>query len=126
MIKPQDLRIGNLVIDCQEVKTINKDHFYEDEYCNNLQGVYPIPLTKEWLVRLGFEKRKRFDKVKHGESVFTWNKGYDFILNLEKFDNEDSFCVCFKYQNTTMFIRSVNQLQNLYFSLTNKELTIKP
>ena len=69
----------------------------------------PIPLTEEWLVKFGFEKLEGWDDMYYFQignfQVYEYNvSGYDY----------DGFN-----------IKHVHQLQNLYFALTNKELTIK-
>jgi hypothetical protein len=69
--------------------------------------ILPIPLTEEWLLKLGF--------IKHvSQSIwYTLNK-----VDVWFFDG--------KYVNDIdVEIKYVHQLQNLYFALTNEELTMK-
>jgi len=65
-----------------------------------------IPLTEEWLVRLGF-------KFKNGYG-YTFVRGY--VTKSDKYWIYHDICVKINY---------VHQLQNLYFALTGTELTYK-
>ena len=68
----------------------------------------PIPLTEEWLVKFGFEENS---------TSFTNSIAYPCIVKLKNQSN------CIFYNS--LQIKHVHQLQNLYFALTNEELTIK-
>jgi len=75
----------------------------------------PIPLTEEWLLKFGFEKRD-------GEVP----ENIDFVFKgfwIEQQTDVDDF-ICL---NTEPFVsvKYVHQLQNLYFALTGEELTLK-
>ena len=81
----------------------------------------PIPLTQEWLINFGFEKREEvenanFVKFGLGENPIT----KDWIVLIKHFVDDNIFF----YNNGFHTIKSVHQLQNLYFSLANKELTL--
>lgn len=71
----------------------------------------PISLTEEWLERLGF-KGYRLRIKSDLESVLRWN-GHGVGL------------ICNSLYQIGKDCRQVHQLQNLYFSLTGEELTIK-
>jgi hypothetical protein len=125
-MKAQDLRIGNLVnydtaegdvlpnvIDWQDLKWLS-----EDEQGFNLVH-NPIPLTEEWLLKLGF-------KIYKDPETFYYEIKFDKIANYK-------FCISRKigfgifYYETNFSItqiNSVHSLQNLYFALTNEELTL--
>ena len=84
----------------------------------------PIPLTEDWLLKMGFKKASDNCYIK------TYPNNCDFIL----FDWLTPIAVSngFKegdyyyfFHRTAHTIRYVHQLQNLYFSLTGNELTIK-
>lgn len=79
-----------------------------------LFSVTPIPLTEEWLLKTGFKKDG--SKYLHGgggrKSLIIWEGLYVFFFS--DFSGHDS-----------IKITHVHQLQNLYFALTGKELTIK-
>jgi hypothetical protein len=69
----------------------------------SLDDIEPIPLTEEWLLRLGFNG---------------WDKGnFTMVLSNGNF-------IEFGYV-IAKNIKHVHQLQNLYFALTNEELTIQ-
>jgi len=65
----------------------------------------PIPLTEEWLLRFGFDKKDRVINGNFNIGVLYYNGGIDYF----EFD--------------VTHIKHVHSLQNLYFSLTQKELT---
>jgi len=66
----------------------------------------PIPLTEEWLLNFGYTKE---------DSNF-WNLGH--IV----WEYDGGVFICNKNGIT---LKYVHQLQNLYFALTGRELTIK-
>lgn len=133
IMKVNELRIGNLVYDeqnrCYEIESIITDrikntiqlNLIDESGCGieNAVNVTPIPLTEEWLEKLGFKKGFK-DNWYHKES----NEYFNFLRPLSKcstchvesgnFDDIDGIPI--KY---------VHQLQNLYFALTGEELTIK-
>ena len=85
----------------------------------------PIPLTEEWLVKFGFVKDEYdwcsicfFTDYKELAEKMTISinlKSYRCAM----FENEDE-SACY----TSKIMKHVHQLQNLYFALTNEELTI--
>ena len=79
-----------------------------------LDELKPIPLTEEWLVRFGFVYCKNYDEYRYKEKT-NW-------FGIFKSENDDWL---FEKPNmSSVVLTSVHQLQNLYFSLTNEELTI--
>jgi hypothetical protein len=118
MIEARELRIGNYTYPFDDIhlvsdKTIFRDSIkvcYKDfENTNNIQ---PIPLTEEWLLRLGFER----EESRFGSHFYT----NDFSLYTSK---EGSLCFC--YDNYLKHIHYVHQLQNIAFALTGEELELK-
>ena len=107
-MKAQELRIGNLFID-EKSKTIisvigltEQIITFSGHFKNDWQAK-PIPLTEDWLRKLG---------VKDSVWVFElFNNGGEFHISTENGD--------------WIFINYVHQLQNLYFALTGDELSIK-
>lgn len=73
----------------------------------------PIPLTEEWLVRMGFEKYSDGGELK-GIDCFYCKGKLKGAISLPNF-----------MFNGFIQIKHVHQLQNLYFALTGEELTIK-
>jgi len=136
-MKATELRIGNYVWDDYSGKMIvsailESSAVYlrktiklpSGEYL--IQNIEPIPLTEEWLLKFGL---KIIDNDYEGGYDFTEYKGRlweNIILQTEdKFYyfihiDQDNF-----YSHTMIEIKYVHQLQNLYFALTNEELTIK-
>jgi hypothetical protein len=77
---------------------------------DNAEWYFPIPLTEEWLVKFGFERK--------GNSYY---KGEDFDVFLSKSGhqaslNEHPLPSCIEY---------IHQLQNLYVDLFEEKLTFK-
>lgn len=124
-MKANELRIGNLLSFSGEPVAINAGFIHDCDYWNknperqdavSFENVEPVPLTDEWLERFGFEK---------DEESSSWSK----IVSMPQFDY--CFEISNKYQEffqpdfLSIDIKYVHQLQNLYFALTGKELTIK-
>jgi len=114
-----ELRIGNMVkkyfTEYGYSKICEIDITDFNDILNNVIKVEPIPLTEEWLLKFGFEKRKKLI----GLLVFS-KSGFDlhFVNGKWEFYVMGSSCILTE-------IEYVHQLQNLYFALTNEELTIK-
>jgi hypothetical protein len=137
MIQANELRIGNLV----EYPNWNRNDtpayfkirdIYTDDRkigltngiiqipSTKLDHIKPIPLTEEWALKLGFINthdgnfHKGYDLAinYNGNHVisFVWNKVLDWYIKY----NGDIY----------RRIKSVHQLQNLYFALTGQELKI--
>lgn len=118
-MKATELRLGNLFINSQggiqEVTTAHLEYLLNDSFEPNNEGMNPIPLTEEWLLKFGFDKTK--DRRKYvgyiGEYFFykeneTWR--------IELGGRDETILIEIKY---------VHQLQNLYFAMTGDEPTIK-
>jgi len=116
MIDARDLRIGNLVY-----SPMMNDNFkisnLTDEYNPTCQ---PIPLTEEWLVRLGFQKESKeyFIKINNHSNLLlfysTFHDKYYYFADVER-----------RQYNSTLPMLYVHQIQNLYYSLTGQELEMK-
>lgn len=104
MIDPEELRIGNYlnVIGITPVK-ITAAHILAISLGDSQYS--PIPLTDEWLVNMGFNKRSP--------------EGYWYDLNRISIN-----IPTIEYKNNWIEInlQYVHQLQNLYFALTGEEL----
>src|SRR6185437_5636853 len=133
MIEAKDLRIGNWVLDQDNIPckisvlySEQKNKFegwdvlkrcYEIEL-PNLDSIYlsdtiePIPLTKRYFIECGF-------KYGHGKFNEWWEYGELRVyreIGVKKNLFEESF--------HKARVSYVHQLQNLYYALTNKELEI--
>ena len=117
MIKASDLRIGNLVISSSKIIAIESiDKYgvnvfycrdYGEEYWCLHDNLTPIPLTEEWLLKFGFEKSIIGMRL----NVFLFSDGVMCIP-----DGQEA--------RELPHIKYVHQLQNLFFALTDKELTV--
>jgi hypothetical protein len=108
-MKANELRLGNLVIDGHDVEVVN--YRMIEMLVKNQAEFDPIPLTEEWVEKFGFhfkgDDEYRLDGEYHLEKE---SRGaYDFYF-------VDGWLGTIKY---------VHQLQNLFYALTRKELTIK-
>ena len=94
----------------------NESDWYALGECTlSLENIEPIPLTKEWLLKLGFDNRYE----SHWKSTYSDGFGaWDFIL--QKPTEERNY-----YWYEFAKIEYLHQLQNLYFALTGEELIIK-
>ena len=126
MIKPEELRIGSIVtgqLPNGEKCTLYTYSIspYGSEYADDKGMVMlyintmiePIPLSEEWLGRLGFEQH-----------MFTWEKER-FSLMLRKVQSGEIWIENQEGFRDAEHVKHVHQLQNLYFALTGEELTVK-
>lgn len=125
-IKPQDFRLGNILnVRCVSDECKGLDDFtpwqiniynLKDIVDENTDFEYkPIELTEEWLLKFGFNKSGEDDLYIHTNSYTNGLSYYDDTLH---------FCVEGE-SHPIYHIQYVHQLQNLYYSLTGSELTIK-
>jgi hypothetical protein len=134
-MKASELRIGNWVevegfcctvseLNITDVTITNHVAYENDVFCLLGNGVEPIPLTEEWLLKFGFVKDAQIFDIQYYEKQFL--KAATLSIQL---------CngICEKrnagigYDLEWIFIGDiiyVHQLQNLYHALTGKELTI--
>ena len=146
MIDVKELRIGNYVQD-DKGKEIEVDAtlFVADMDPNgyfDLSDCLPIPITPEWLERLGFENSTIGDEFIMGSITLRVNKSTEDRMLVCAGQNDGDYGVILetkiikksrskyppqeaKYYGTPYF-KYVHQLQNLYFALIGKELQINP
>ena len=122
-MKVTELRINNWVQFKHTetpVRVILGDFVMAREYKDErLDDYEPIPLTEEWLVKFGFEKKQnKFDN--------RWDNEYGFEIEVQ--GDKYAYCVWDESApHLTTFLghcKYVHQLQNLYFALTGEELTL--
>lgn len=144
MIKPEELRIGNLLHhknDLCKVEAITFDRFIQHSILNNDNNntIYgepvdcfkPIPLTEEWHEKFGvkynnplseyvykIERKNNFDLSIIFGGDYVWIKQSD-----DKPINSNIVTVWNK--DLTKRGMYVHEWQNLYYTLAGKELTIK-
>ena len=126
-MKSKELRIGNYVIYNSEVVKVNSVGrvylSHKKKYVSHkilVKDYLEIPLTEDWLVKFGFEekdsRKNRFINRADFELEFQGDKVAYCVWGGEDAPHLTQFFGHCKY---------VHQLQNLYFALTNEELTIK-
>lgn len=120
-MKASELRIGNWLnwfstYHCNGY--FDKQLEIEDFTQTDLSSARPIPLTEEWLLKFGFEKKLNCSNMIYyilaDKCLLEYNLTHN-IADIVKKVNLDLF----------IDIKHVHQLQNLYFALTNEELTLK-
>lgn len=138
----KELRIGNYVQG--DTLSIPREEIFSDGImCVTAYGIYliddgqidfePIPLTEDWLIKFGFTK-----KEKDGEYGYIyyipicdynytverdWNKYSSHFFGHEYTDcpnEKDDYII----HQISFDLRYVHQLQNIYFSLTERELKL--
>jgi hypothetical protein len=132
----KDFRIGNYLkydLGICTVRGTTKDAIWlNDEggpvLLDGFMNIGPIPLTEEWLLKFGFEAtQNKWFQINYFTDCNESSEKMGLLINLVSnrcgmidTDNDDGVSVM-----TSNRIYYVHQLQNLYFALTNEELTIK-
>ena len=132
----KELRIGNFIrlkengniFDVQIVGTrcesidVYNNGIYTSYFKNIDYYLDSIPLTEEWLLKFGFER------VMPTENFYD-NDGYAYELNYwGRIALKNGVLISDEYyflDGLDFDIKYVHELQNLYYALTKKELTIK-
>lgn len=119
-MKASELRIGfyymyNGSVFEMDRTTLSRILILGDEY-----EYEPIPLTEEWLIKFGF----KFDVNKGGE--YEGQKFEDRPLWYLKRPDDSRFCVYLDLKTCYVSIpcEFVHELQNAFFTVERKELTI--
>lgn len=122
-MKAEGLRIGNYVKrnftldgDSEITKITGFDLWHSEKLddVNHLvewKSLEPIPLTEEWLVKLGFDKSRS-----------TRNLLFDYIIYFER--QGDSLYLCNNQTKVQYLIEFVHEAQNIHLDLTGEELTV--
>lgn len=137
-----ELRIGNLVdlgnriakvIEIGHLACVVVDLEETQDTLEDYERTKPIPLTEEWLLKLGFEKIEnklseswyelKYLSNEHEPMITSW---VSILINTETW----SCVICDEFPeeigaNTKTKIEYVHQLQNLYFALVGEELNFK-
>lgn len=113
-MKANELRIGNYVFENGKIKIL---YSISAETAKDYSKVKSIPLTKEWLTRLGFRKRNDCEWIYEKFPILV-NCGNHNLVHIIATENTFTMPVQIGGYN-------VHQLQNLYFSLTGEELQIE-
>ena len=118
-MKATELRIGNyytygFIKDLTKWDLTEFAEIYSDP--EELKYWEPIPLTEEWLLKLGFDE----------DSIGHWwiNEEDDFYGFVNR--GEDGFMLVIAgEEHKETYVKHVHQLQNLYHALTGEELVTK-
>lgn len=127
-ISARDLRIGNWLHHTwyKRPSQVNASAILSIEQGSN--NYSPIPLTPELLERCGFVKDGDFDN----HSIDYYRKGCIHI----QFPNYEDWDICYVWRDNVIdekgmrkqydiVLKSLHQLQNLYYALTTIELDVK-
>ena len=126
----RELRQGNYVLQTNNVDYDDHDNdFLPDNiltvgkhlFTYDHKDIKPIPLTEEWLLNLGFELNKNKNYINYIIIVEDYYHSVEWDKQETKFRYSDDKSNAWCY--TIRHIEYLHQLQNLYFALTNKELT---
>ncbi len=127
MIQANELRIGNNILLLGEVCTIEcisnlpkrKEMYWiktKEFIDTKIIHFKPIPLTEEILLKC----ETRFNGIRHRAEIWIQGECFEFIVDKDKFHLEFTGGEGVSYSKPIYFL---HQLQNLYFALTNEELT---
>ena len=125
----KDLRIGNWIKSKNSLLPelpynewqITEEYFIEMLSKEDLSNYSYIKITEKWLIKLGFKQNNNLGSYTVGSFKFHTQrpKAKD-----DKFTLVTEVYFCEKRVLIVGGMKHVHQLQNLYFALTNTELTI--
>ncbi len=114
MIPQYELRIGNWIM------KNNSGEYYQIrkgiDIDNNSKSFLPVPITPEVLAKCGFAFHDYFKLWQKNKTIT--GTGPDMELD------RDFWVLNFSHQRIGVELKSLHQLQNLYFLLKGKELEI--
>lgn len=118
-LSANELRIGNLISyfnnDVLKVSAVFENGIHDEQYNGyEYNDIHPILLTDEWLSKCGFAKEDENNFILHQNNIY-------FRVHRNLISGE---FMCKLVNNYSFLIKSVHNLQNLYFSITNVELTV--
>lgn len=148
MVKANELRIGNNLIYSNDerlkpelrgklLKVTADDILFLSQ--NDVEHVQSIPLTEEWLVKLGFKKQSwnqfdyRFDHVSGKICGYVIDNVWCLIpapggakpVFFGRRNTDPRKLLAWNFEQTGYPPGTVHQLQNLYFALTGEELEVE-
>lgn len=131
-MEAKELRIGNYIdlngtivkVAGVDAKKMVKHYLPETKQVvskmeNRVSNFKPVPITEEWLFKLGFEVKTQVATRCPFECLV--KSGVSLITNSKKLIRFGYSGYCGSGEKE---IKHVHQLQNLYFALTGKELEI--
>lgn len=112
-MEAKDLRIGNYVhvdLSIDDIEVVKLKIGDLASFAIGLRDLFPIQITEEWLIKFG------------GNCVIV--EGYPIYyvnpFDIEYYENESVLIM----GNSSVKIKYVHQLQNLYYALTGEELVL--
>ncbi len=123
-MKNTEIRIGNLINRNGLIVTVDEQTFWDMK--NNPEQYNPLPITEEWLIKLGFVVTDDY-----GDQVYYAVKGYGNRHFYVCLDHEQiAFGLSVFNEITGIFwddekLQYIHQLQNLYWCLCSIELCLK-
>lgn len=135
MLEANELMIGNYVY-TKHIVTCKYDNVRKvsETILVNLSRekdyLKPIPLTEEWLIKLGFKKLDGGCLIFQKGIYEIWSNTADLkewsLRRIVGDKNEGSYGETLNCMvNVHNKVYTVHQLQNIYYSLTGEQLTIK-
>jgi hypothetical protein len=119
-MKASGLRIGNSIMQDDDFVFVT---WWRLELMENNKIEYkPIPLTVDWLLKLGFDKLENDIPTYFKCFGNLIEDDYEYSFNIYVDSEQNHFITIF---GRKIIIKYIHQLQNLYFALTEEELTIK-
>lgn len=122
VLDAKELRIGNFVYCKIYDKQIKMESFFGLCNIESRPDLFePIALTEEWLIKLGFTW-----SIAH-QGFF--KKDFYYVIDFYETYPKVEGCIAFLNKNhrngeKLLSVKYVHQLQNLYFALTQSELTV--
>jgi len=128
-MKSTELRIGNRINIHNRVEIVRSIYhngdIQTDRYItsvdNNINIPSGIPLTEEWLIKLGFTKEDIHDEGGFVDYRYELEKGVQYFVSLWASENLDIV----NHVNSSTDLEYLHQLQNLYYALCGEELIMK-
>jgi hypothetical protein len=130
-MKASELRIGNFVKGkemnvCWTVEAIDSNSIFSFGKWRSLDAFEPIPLTEEFLLKFGFVSSMPYEFF----TKWTFQNNNSRIKGWVLFFFNGKICRRYLGKKNSIYwnkikIHHVHQLQNLYYALTGKELTLK-
>ena len=132
MIQASDLRIGNFVQLIPQNKTYRVKITTLRRISDGKHFVSPIELNEMWLINFGFKKEDKKETPFHSNFYSMCLFDYKYSFAYADFRNDWGFYHSYtdalndsdnnKFDFISCGIKYVHQLQNLFHSLTGKEL----
>jgi hypothetical protein len=133
-IKASELRIGNYYNHNEEIRQVTPNTIL-DVWESEREWCKPIPINEEWIEKFGFQLFD-YEELEHEDFPNFFYKSYKIYPRITKRyyyaitnapDGKFDFTIKVEFADEILItsINYVHQLQNLYFALTNNELTWK-